>query len=135
MSIPDDEQFEKYLKQFRPVTPEPLMAQEKVQVKARRPLIFAAWAAVAAAILIAVMVSLFVHKPAQPVQDTGKKRPGMEQFGNLQPLTIESANALLESAPSFKAAVDDMAFQPESKPIAEGKHSLLALLSKEEVKQ
>ena len=136
MSIPDDEQFEKYLKQFRPVAPEPLMTREKVQAKARRrPLVFAAWAAVAAAVLLAVIVSVLMRKPAQPVQDAGRKAPGMEQFGNPPPLTVASANALLESAPSFKAAVDDMAFQPESKPISEGKHSLLALLSKEEIRQ
>jgi hypothetical protein len=59
----------------------------------------------------------------------------MEEFGNPPPLTIASANALLESAPSFKAAIDNMAFQQESKPISEGRYSLLALLSKEDVKQ
>jgi hypothetical protein len=133
--IPDDDQFEKYLKQFQPVAPEPLMAREKVQVKRRRPMFLAAWAAVAAAILIAVVASVLLHKPMQPAKEASTKAPGMEEFGNPPPLTIESANALLASAPSFKAAVDDMAFQQKSKPIAEGRYSMLALFSKEEVRQ
>jgi len=134
VSIHDDEQFEKYLKKFQPVDPEPLLVKEQVQ-ELRRPLVFGTWGAIAAAILIAVTMSVHVHKPAQPAQDTGRKVPGMKHVSNPQPLTIESANVLLESAPSFKAAVDDMAFQPESKPISEGRESLLALLSEEEVRQ
>ena len=135
MLIPDDEQFERYLKQFQPVVPEPLMI--KAQVKARRPLVVAAWAAVAA-ILPALIVSVLLHRPAQPPGSTGEastKRPGMEEFSNPQPLTIARANALLAKAPSFNAAVDDLAFQPESKPVSEGRYSLVALLSKEETKQ
>lgn len=133
MSIRDDEQFEKYLKQFQPVAPEPLIVKEKIRV--RRPLFVAAWAAVAAAILIAVMMSVLIHKPVQPTGEVSTQKPGMEEFSNPQPLTIESANAMMARAPSFKAAVDGMVFQPESKPISEGRYSLVALLSKEEVKQ
>lgn len=133
MLIPDDEQFEKYLKKFQPVVPEPLLVQERVRAR-RWPLVFAGWAAVAA-VVVAVMISVLVHKPSQPAPEASTRRPGMEEFSNPQPLTIESANALLAKASSFKAAVDDMVFQPESKPISEGRYSLVALLSKEEVKQ
>jgi hypothetical protein len=137
VSIPDDDQFEKYLKQFRPVAGEPLMVKEKAEARSR-PLVFAACAAVAAAIVLAVVMSVLVHKPTQPpgpTEEASTTRVSMEEFGNPPPLTIASANALLESAPSFKAAIDNMAFQQESKPISEGRYSLLALLSKEDVKQ
>lgn len=134
MPIRDDEQFEEYLKQFRPVTPEALPMKE--QVKARtRPLLFAAWAAVAAAILLAVMVPAFLHRPPHRPGQARTSKPGVEELNNTQPLTIAKANALLAQAPSFKAAVDNMAFQSESKPISEGRYSALALLSEEETKQ
>ena len=133
MLIRDDEQFEKYLKQFRPVAPDALPVKE--QDRARRSLLFAAWATVGAAILLAVMVSVFLHWLPHRPGEVRTSRPGVEELNNPQPLTIAKANALLAQAPSFKAAVDNMAFQPESKPISEGRYSALALLSEEEIKQ
>ena len=132
MPIRDDEQFERYLKQFRPVPPEALPA--KVQVRAKRPLLFAAWAAVAAAILAAVMLSLRFYQHPLPVKETVAGGPSVERIVNPQPLTIGSANALLANAPSFKAAVESVAFQPKSRPVSEGRYSALAVLSKEEGK-
>lgn len=108
------------------------MVKEPVKAR-RRPLVFA-WVAVAA-ILLAVIGSLFLHRPAPPTTKTSTSWRGAQQFNNPQPLTIADANALLAQAPSFKAAVDDMAFRPEAKPISEGRYSLVALLSKEETKQ
>lgn len=134
MSTRDDEQFEKYLKQFRPVAPEALPMKEQVRAR-RHPLLFAAWAAVAAAILLSVMVPVFQHRPPHRPGEIRTSRPGVEELSNPQPLTIAKANALLAEAPSFKAAVDNMAFQSESKPISQGRYSALALLSEEEIKQ
>lgn len=133
MPIRDDEQFEKYLKQFRPVVPEALAVKEQVRV--RRPLLLVAWAAVAAAVLLAVMVSVFLHRPPHRPGEVKTSRPRVEELNNQQPLTIAKANALLAEAPSFKVAIDNMAFQSESKPISEGRYSALALLSEEEIKQ
>lgn len=133
MPIRDDEQFEKYLKQFSPVEPEPLTVKEQLKVR-RRPVVFTAWAA-AAAIVIALMVSALLHRHAPLVKKAGPSMPPVEEFNNPQPLTIARADALLAKAPSFKAAVDEMAFRPESKPISAGRYSALALLSKEEVNQ
>jgi len=130
--IRDDEQFEKYLKQFRPVAPEALPVKE--QVRARRSLLFAAWAAVAAAIVVAVMLSWRFYQHPSPVRETGAGGSNVERLVNPQPLTIASANALLASAPSFKAAVESVAFQHGSKPLSEGRYSALAALSKEESK-
>jgi hypothetical protein len=131
--IRDDEQFEKYLKQFRPVAPEPLAVQKPIRAR-RRPLLFAAWASVAV-ILLAVIVSVFLHRPPHRPADVRTSRPGVEELNNPQPLTIAKANALLAEAPSFKAAVDNMAFQSESTSISGGRYSALALLSEEETKQ
>ena len=133
MSIRDDEQFEKYLKHFRPVAPEALKVKEQVR-PTRRPLLLAAWATVAA-ILLAVMVSVFLHWPLHRQGEVRTSRPNVEELNNPQPLTIAKANALLAEAPSFKAAVDNMAFQSESKSISEGRYSALALLSEEEINQ
>lgn len=133
MSIRDDEQFEEYLKQFRPVTPEALLMKKQVKAR-RRPLLTAAWAAVAAAILLSVMAPAFLRwLPHRPGEDRTSK-PGVEELNNPQLLTIAKANVLLAQATSFNAAVDNMAFQPESKPISEGRYSALALLSEEETK-
>jgi len=131
--IRDDEQFEKYLKQFRPVAPEALTVKEQIRAR-RRPLLFAAWAAVAAAIVAAVMLSWRFYQHPSPVRETGVIGPNVERLVNPQPLTIARANALLASAPSFKAAVESVAFQSESRPLSEGRHSALAVLSKEESK-
>jgi hypothetical protein len=128
--IRDDEQFEKYLKQFHPVAPEELAVKEQVRGR-QRPLLFAAWAA-AAAILAVVMLSLRFYRHPLPVRETGSSN--VERLVNPQPLTIGSANALLARAPSFKAAVESVAFQSESRPLSEGRHSALAVLSKEESK-
>lgn len=132
MPIRDDEQFEKYLKQFRPVMPEPLTVKEKVRTRPR-PLVIAAWAAVAA-ILVIVMLSIRFYQRPSPVQEAGTGSPRVEPLNGPPPLTIASANALLSGAPSFKAAVESVVFRSGAEPVAEGKHSALALLSKENIK-
>jgi hypothetical protein len=49
----------------------------------------------------------------------------------LEPLTMRSANAWLATAPSFKAAVDDLAFRSQTSPLPQGTQSAVAVLSKE----
>lgn len=133
MPIRDDEQFEKYLKEFLPVMPEPLMVREEARTR-RRPLVLAAWAAAVAAILMIVMLSIHSYQHPSPAQNAGTGGPRVEPLNGPQPLTIASANALLAQAPSFKAAVESVVFQPGAEPVAEGKYSALALLSKEKMK-
>lgn len=133
MPIRDDEQFEKYLKQFRPVMPEPLTVKEQARTRPR-PLVIAAWAAVAVAIVVAVMLSLRFYQRPSPAQEAGTGGPRVEPLNGPPPLTIASANALLAGAPSFKTAVESVAFRSGAEPLAEGKHSALALLSKEKIK-
>ena len=73
------------------------------------------------------------RKPSQS-PDGAESLGRAEQLTNAQPLTIGSANALLVHAPSFKAAVDLVAFQPQAAQLSKGTHSALAVLSKEHTK-
>ena len=133
MPIQDEEQFEKYLKQFRPVTPEPLTVKEQFRTR-RRPLVLAAWAAVAAAILVAAILSIRLFQRPSTMKEAAVDSSVVKPLISPEPLTIASANALLAQAPSFKAAVESVAFRPGTEPVAEGKHSALALLSKENIR-
>ena len=134
MPIRDEEKFESYLKQFRPVAPEPLVAEEPTRAR-RRPLVCAAWAAAAAVVLVAAVIAWHFHsQPSSPRNIATDRGANVEELINPQPLTIRGANALLASAPSFKAAVDRVAFQSEFKPVSQGRHSALAVLSEEKSK-
>jgi len=93
--------------------------------------VFAAWATAAATVLAAAM--LMMHPRGKPTHspDGTKSSGGAEQLTNAQPLTVGSANALLVHAPSFKAAVDFVAFQSQAAQLPKGAHSALTVLSKE----
>ena len=128
---PIDEKFETHLKQFRPVDPQPLRVERRVHAP-QRWFVLAAWAAAAAAV-VAVAVVGFHARPgriAPPVETFAV----VDQLVKPQSLTIRSANALLARAPSFKEAIDQMAFPPKPAPLPADKHSALAELSKEKIK-
>lgn len=132
----DDEKFEKFLRQFRPRAPEPLLIEPLEHVGKRR-MTFAVWAAaVAAMVVLAVVMFTIKHgfqeagSPATVQNSAG----GVEQITSQPPLTIASANAVLAQAPSVKAAVDQIAFKPESTRLPKGKYSALAVLSEEKIK-
>lgn len=128
---PLDEKFEVYLKEFRPLAPHPLPAESHAHAT-RRWLVLAAWAATAAAV-VAVAILAFHTR-------TGRVAPSVEssaiadQLAKPHALTIRSANALLSTAPSFKDALDQMAFPPKQSPLPADKRSALAELSKEKIK-
>lgn len=133
MPIPVDEKFERYLKSFQPVPPQPLPAAQGAP-GARRWSILAAWAAAAAMVGIAAILVLRSHpatmQAPQEVQSAMRSEP-------LRPLTIGVANALLASSPSTKAAVDGVAaqaFQSRRFSPPEGTQSALSVLSKEKTK-
>jgi hypothetical protein len=123
--ILDDEQFERYLKEFRPLFPESLQI-EKQPSRARRPFVVMAWAAACAASLL--LAFLVWHRP-RPVQQINALKPA-----DSQSLTIGRANSLLVHAPSLKEAFDQLSFQPQPASQPEGKQSALAVLSKENIK-
>jgi hypothetical protein len=123
--ILDDDQFERYLKEFRPLAPESLQIEK--QPRARRPYVVMAWAAACAASLLLAFVLWHHPKPPQP--------PSATQVAASQSLTIGRANALLVRAPSLKEAFDDLSFPPQPASQPEGKQSALAALSKDNIKE
>lgn len=125
MPIVDDEQFEGYLKEFRPRAPESLQI-EKRPSRARRPFVVTMWAAAFAASLLLAFLLWNRPRPVQP--------PSAPQLAGSQSLTIGRANALLVHAPSLKEAFDDLSFPPQPASQPQGKQSVLAVLSKENIK-
>lgn len=131
MPIPDDERLEAYLKQFRPLAPEPLPTTEAHR---RARVRFVLWAGAAAAVaVLAGAATLHIHRERSSVVETASS-PAPRVRTDSQPLTMRSANALMVKAPSFKALVDDMAFRSTAIALPKGKLSAVAVLSKEKSK-
>lgn len=128
---PIDEKFEAHLKQFRPLAPQPLPVENRVHASPRW-FVFAAWAATAAAVVVIAVLAFHARsgRVAPPVANFTIA----DQLVKPQSLTIRTANALLATAPSFKDAIDEMAFPPKPAPLPADKHSALAELSKEKIK-
>lgn len=121
MPSPDDERFESYLRQFRPVAPPPLQAE--MPPWTHRNWLLAAASLAAAVVLIVVAFSLLTRSNRSSARG--------ETIRTAAPLTLRRANALLITAPSYKAAIDKLAFQPSTDASSQGKTSALAVLSKE----
>ena len=132
MPTSDDQQFKEYLKQFRPLAPEPLQIGSHGRTTRRR-VAFAACAA-AVVILIAAVILKWPRSRVTDLVEGTRSLTEIEQTSNSQPLTIGSVNDLLAHAPSIKAAVDLVAFQPRAPQLPKGTQSALALLSKEDAK-
>ena len=124
--VRDDEQFEQYLKQFRALAPDALPTEK--HRSARSTFVLAAWAAVAAVVIIALLI-LYPRLQQSGTRDDAARWPGRTGAETPQSLTIQSANALLTHAPSFKAAVDALAVPSHSS--FDGKQSALDVLSKD----
>ena len=126
----DDERFESYLKQFRPIVPDVTRLIEHQQ-KSHRP-VLRLWAIGFATIVIlgAVTFRIVVSRTTQKRSNISSVQVAQP----IQPLTMRDANALLATAPSYKAAVDGMAFRNHGSTIAKGKQSALAVLAKEKIK-
>ena len=131
MPLSDDERFENYLKQFHPLAPEALPTEKRGGARQRLS-VFAAWVAAAVVVLIVTVLMMRPRsKPAHSEESTGS----IARVGQLtypQALTIGSANALLARAPSFKAAIDRVAFPPQTEQLPQGTQRLLAVLGKED---
>ena len=130
MSISDDERFEQYLKQFRPIDPEPLQPWERRG--ARRRFRLAAWTAVAA-VLLAMIVSTnrARFKPGRISTHAGASS-GTEWLTSQRPLTFDSERTLLAQPSSIDEVVERLIVQAQPVPAPKGKHSALAVLSKED---
>jgi hypothetical protein len=130
--VPDDERFEAYLKQFRPLVPDPLPRGEPGR-PSRHSLVLRAWLAAVAILLIAA-IGLRIRSNRVAAPETGSDAAIAERSIPPLRLTMRSANALLATAPSYKAAVDTLAFQPREAPLAPGQISAITVLRKERIK-
>ncbi len=133
MQTPDDEQFEAYLKRFHPIAPEPVPAL-RVGSAFQHSFSLRAWLATAAAILVIGAVIFHIRGDRVVVPNTVRDVGFSERHVPSEPLTMRSANAWLATAPSFKAAVNDLAFRSQTSPLPQGKQSAVAVLSKEKIK-
>ncbi len=121
MPILDDEQFEEYLKEFRPVAAKSLQFQRQPSRARPRRFAYLAWTAACAASLLMAFLLWHRLKPAPPAIAL--------QLARSQSLTLGRANALLARAPSLKEAFDEPSFQPQPASQPEGKQSALAVLT------
>lgn len=128
MSIPDEEQFEAYLKHFKPLAPDPLPARNHRAVWR----LWVVGVATAAAIIILGMVGLRIHR-SHIAKNLGNPISA-EVHVPVQPLTIKTANGLLRTHRSYKAALDAIAFSGQKSRIPDDKRSAVQVLSKERVK-
>lgn len=126
-----DNRFEAYLKQFRPVAIDPLPI-EKSSRAIRRQFVLMAVATTVAIVAVALVSHFGAGRTDKP--EAVASGVGAERLANTRPLTIRSANVLLATAPSFEAAIEGMAFPPQTTPLPKDQHSALAVLSEERIK-
>ena len=132
MPIPDDEQFERYLRQFKPLAADPLPVARRRRAVARFWLYFVPAAAAIAVVVVLLFTLRGRTKPVIAPQAKGSV--GTQELATSQPLTLRQANELLAHAPSFSAALDNVAFQRQRRKLPQGSLSALAALSKEDIK-
>jgi hypothetical protein len=133
VQTPDDEQFEAFLKRFHPISPGPVPTLS-VGYSSRRSPLLGIWLAAVAAILVVGAVTLHVRSHRIVASNTASDAAVSERLAPSEPLTMRSANAWLARAPSFKAALDDLAFRSQTSPLPQGKQSAVAVLSKEKIR-
>lgn len=129
MQIPDDERFEAYLKQFRPLTPDPLPL-EGIATKRQSHFSYATWAVgILATMAIFVISFRILHNRVSRQADHGVF---VQAQAPAWPMTIRDANALLATTPSYKSAMDELTL-PQSSALPQNKQSALAVLAKEKI--
>jgi hypothetical protein len=133
VQTPDDERFEAYLKRFHPLAPEPVPTLN-VGHPSRRSLSLGTWLAAVAAILVIGVIIMHIRSNRVVVSNTASDVAFAERHAPSEPLTMRNANAWLSTAPSFKAAVDDLAFRSQTIPLPQGQQSAVAVLSKEKIR-
>ena len=133
MQTPDDKHFEAYLKRFHPIAPEPV-PRLSVAHSSRLSPSLGTWLAAVAAILILGAVILNIRRNRAVVSKMASDVAFAERHAPSEPLTMRNANAWLATAPSFKAAVDELAFPSQTTPLSQGKQSVVTVLSKEKIR-
>lgn len=130
MPILPDDQFEVYLKQFRPLSAERAKFKERTAPRSL-PRIVSVWAAVSAIALIMVALAFRSRNRRPDFPGVPGSTAASGQLVNVQPLTIHSANSLLISAPSFESAINQLAIQSKPTPLSKDTRSALSELGKD----
>ena len=120
----NSDQFEKYLRRFRPLPAEELSLEYTVEPRLRFRFWWA-WTFCGAALIIAAVLLLNVR--GRPVADRAITR------ALLSPLTLGRANAELFTAVSTEQSLDRLAF-PLKPPLPKGQQSALDVLGREQTK-
>ncbi len=130
----DEDRFEIYLKEFRPLAPAPLPLDAPAKPTHSRSAVLAALLATAAAVTLAIVV-LHHHPGSQvPPVSSNSNSSVVDLPAISQPLTLGTANQLLVNSPSFEAALDSLGSESSSVAIPRGRESALAVLSEENLK-
>jgi hypothetical protein len=119
-----DEDFETYLKRFRPLPAEALPRTRRYPWRVL--------AACAAAAVLLVVSWLAIHHHQRTAQGVLVSKSLPEQIKGASPLTLARADEMLVRSPSFQAALDRMAFQYQSVQLPRGMRSALETLGKED---
>lgn len=131
MPTSDDERFESYLKQFHPLVPDALPVG-KSEGAFSRQWALRMWAVSAATVIVLSVLSFRLVHRGVPGGSMNPEPVGV--IVPMQPLTMRDANALLAGAPSYQAALDNLAFHHWSSTVPKDKQSALAVLAKEKIK-
>ena len=131
MPTADDERFETYLKQFRPLLPDALPTTTRARALPRLS-VFVIWSAGAAAVIILGVIGF--RMTDSRVSGLPGNPPPLSVASPMQPLTMRDANSLLATAPSYKAVLNEMAFHPRPSTVPNDQQSAIAVLSKEKIK-
>ena len=132
MQTPEDEKFEMYLKQFRPVHPDPLPTRGTRHLSGHL-LRIGTWGVAVAAVLIVGATTLQLGR-SRVAPSAGTNLTSIEQQLPTEPLTVRNSSVWLARAPSLKVAVDALVFRPQANSIQQGKQSAVDVLGKENTK-
>ena len=126
----DDEQFEIYLKKFRPLEPAPFPAEVVIGPRRRRLTLAACALAVAAPLALGIVL---LHSRANRVVPAGgtASPPTAEYRLISQPLTLGAANQLLANSASLEATLDSLETESDVSAVPKGKESALGVLREE----
>ena len=127
MSIPDEERFEAYLKQFKALSPDPLPLEHRQSLRTR-------WIVGIAAAVTAILSFTALHTSRGHGTTSVVNPVRVEAHAPSQPLTLRSANDMLRTQPSYKAALDALAISDRKSAIPDDKQSAIAVLAKERIK-
>jgi hypothetical protein len=127
----DNERFETYLKQFRPLTPDALPVSE-IRAVPRSHLNLTIWAV--AGVVVMVILGVSSLRVLNHLATGDSKQSAVKLPAPTPPLTVRGANALLAAAPSYKALMNELAFRAKTSTVPKHTQSALAVLGKEKIK-